>query len=168
LTYDTIVIDTIDRWMDYAREEVIARAEKKYAKAIENGLQIGSIGDIPEGNGWAWMRELVNISLGKLGELGCAINLTGHVQSKEVDDGVKKYSRSTLNIGGQMGIALTGWSNHTLHIEGIYSGNELTRIVYTVPSQSREAKSHGALVPNGWKWAKNPKENFDKMKGLFQ
>lgn len=167
LSFDTIVLDTLDRWMDYAREEVIDRAHKKYAKAIENGLSIGSIGDIPEGNGWAWLRELITISLGKLSDLGCAINLTGHVQNKQVEDAVKKYERATLNVGGQLGILLTGWSNHTLHIEGIYSGTELTRIVYSIPSQSREAKSHGGLVPNGWKWDKDAAVNFKKLRGLF-
>lgn len=167
LPYDTIVIDTLDKWLDYAAEEVIERAKAKYAKAMAAGLEINTIGDIPEGNGWRWHRELVSTALAKLSNLGCATVLIGHVQDRQVEDLQKKYNRTCLNVGGQLGVAITGWSNHTLNIEGIYQGANLVRIVYTVPSQSREAKSHGGIVPNGWKWEADMKANYAKLRGLF-
>lgn len=165
--YDTLCIDTLDRWLDYANEEVISRAHEKYAKAIEKGLTINTIADVPEGNGWANRMDLIKAALGSLQELGCAVVLVGHTKQITIKDSVKEYDKLGLNIGGQVGEFLTGWSHHTLNVEGIYSGNELTRIVWTIPSQSREAKSHGGLIPNGWKWGKDSKENYAKMRGLF-
>lgn len=166
--YSTVVVDTVDKWLDYASEEVIGRARTKYAKSISAGLEINTIGDIPEGNGWFSLKGLISNYLAKMANLPCAVALIGHTQIKEVKDPVKKYDKTTINIGGQMGVMLLGWANHIMNVEGIYQGANLVRTVYTRPTQSREAKSHGGTIPNDWRWGDDMEENFGKFKGLFQ
>ena len=165
--YDTIVIDTLDKWADYASEEIIDRAKVKYAKALSSGLEINTIGDIPEGNGWFGWKGLINNYLEKLAKLPCAIVLIGHTQTKRIEDTVKKYDKNTINIGGQLGVLLLGWANHIMNVEANYSGTKINRIVYSRPSQSREAKSHGATIPDQWTWTDDMKSNFGKLKTLF-
>ena len=165
--YDTLVVDTLDKWADYASEEIIVRAKSKYDKAVKAGLEINTIGDIPEGNGWFGWKGLLSNYLEKLAKLPCAVVLIGHTQTKRIEDTVKKYDKNTINIGGQLGVMLLGWANHILNIEASYSGSKLNRIVYSRPTQSREAKSHGALIPDQWTWESDMKANYAKLRGLF-
>lgn len=165
--FDTIVIDTIHRLVDRAQEECIARGRVKFEKAIEKGLEINTIGDIPEGQGYMWATDLLQNALDKLQELGCAVVMIGHSHVKKIKDPVKEYEKLTVHEGGQMGILLTSWPNHVLNIEGIYNGKNLERIVWTRPSQSKEAKSHGAVVPDGWRWTNVMAENYRTLRALF-
>lgn len=165
--YDTVVIDTLDKWTDYASEEIIHRASIKYDKAVKAGLEINTIGDIPEGNGWFGWKGLINNYLEKLAKLPCAIVLVGHTQTKRVEDMVKKYDKNTINIGGQLGVLLLGWANHILNVEASYSGSKINRVCYSRPTQSREAKSHGATIPDQWSWGDDMKVNYSKMRALF-
>ena len=168
LTYDTLVVDTVDKLIDYASEEVINRARAKFEKAISAGLEINTIGDIPEGQGWFALKGLMTNYLDKLVKLGMAVVLIGHTQIKEIKDPVKKFDKNTINIGGQLGTMLLGWANHIMNIEGIQSGNSLIRTVYTRPTQSREAKSHGGIIPDTWKWDVDMAVNYKKLRGLFE
>lgn len=166
--FDTVVVDTLDKLISPAvNDELIIRAQTKYRGAIEKGMQINTIGDIPDGNGWAWQKELVNNVLDKLCLLDVAVVLIGHVQQKKIETPTKKYDSMTINIGGQLGVGMLGWANHILHVEGLPIGGKIERYVYSLPSMEREAKSHGGIVPSPTKWGQDAKDNYNKLRQLF-
>ena len=79
-----------------------------------------------------------------------------------------KYDRNTISIGGQLGETLLAWPDHILHVESLVRGDKIMRTVWTKPTQSREAKSRGGVIPNGWRWEDDDAVNYKKFRGLFQ
>jgi len=160
--YDTIVIDTVDNWVNMANEKVVSDAREKFSK-----VEINGVGDVPNGAGWSMSTNLISTYLRKLSALPAAIVLIGHHNQKRVKEPTREYDKSTISIGGNTGNALLHWSDHTLYIEGKMVGDTLKRKVYTLPSQLREGKSRGGIVPNGLEWGDNMQENYSKFRGLF-
>lgn len=160
--WDTVVIDTVDNWVNMANEHVIQMGREKFSK-----MEINGIGDIPNGAGWFQATNLVATYLRKLEALPAAMVLVGHHNQKKIKEGSREYDKSTISIGGNMGIQLLHWSDHTLYIEGKMVGDNLKRKVWTQPSQLREGKSRGAVVPNGWEWEENMNNNYKKLRELF-
>ena len=161
--YSVIIIDTVDRLVDFAQEEVVNRAKDFYKK-----IEINTIGDIPNGNGWFKQKEMVMGFFNKLELLPCAIAFIAHSDIKRIKDTTAEYDKVTISIGGQLGDDLLAFTDHTLNIEAHRMGDKLQRIVYTMPSQSREAKSRGAMIPNGMKWGENMQENYKQFRVLFK
>lgn len=162
--YTIIVIDTIDRLVDLAEEEIISKG-KDFYKNIAN--EINSIGDIPNGGGWNKTRELVMNFFNKLESFNCAIAFIGHLSTKRIEEGVRKYDRNTISLWKGIGEDMLAWADAILHIETQMIGNRIVRTVYTCPTQSREAKSRGAVVPDGIKWTDDAKENWTEFRKLF-
>lgn len=161
--YDTIVIDTIDRVVDLASEATLKWANGKYSKS-----DINTIGDIPNGNGWAIRRDNVDKVLKAIEALPCAKVVIGHLETKKIEeDGQKGYDKNTISIGGKVGGDILAWSDHTLHVKGVMMGDQLKRTVYTKPTKSREAKSRGGIVKDGWIWSDDDEDNFKKLKEQF-
>lgn len=167
LPYDIISVDTLDRFLAQIDEEVISLARAKYEGAIKKGLSINTIGDVPEGNGWAWRTNMTMTVLDKLCGLGLAVNLIGHTQERKIEEPTRKIDRVTINVGGQLGSQILGWSNHTLSIDGSMRGDKIVRTVYTRPRDTRDAKSHGGRIPDGLVWTDNAAENYKKLRGFF-
>ena len=165
LKYTMVAIDTIDRLVDMAEEEVVGRAREFYSKMAN---EINTIGDIPNGGGWSKTRELVATFFNRLEGLGVAVAYVGHLSTKRVDDGVRKYDKNTISLWKGVGEDMLAWADHLLHIEARHVGDRLQRVVYTKPTQSREAKSRGAHVPDGTKWGDDVKENYAAFKKLFK
>ena len=163
--YNIIVIDTIDKLVDYAEEEVVNNAKKFYTKIAS---EINTIGEIPQGGGWSRTRQLVNAFMDKLNAFPCALAYIGHCIDKRVERGVKKYDRSTISIWKGMGADLLAWPDHLMQVDAELVGDQLVRTVYTKPTQSRECKSRGAIIPDGWRWDVSDKVNYDKFRGLFK
>lgn|GEM_PF-7049341 len=161
--YDTIIIDTIDKFVDYAQAEVVERGRNKF-----KGIEINTVGDLPNGAGWAWSLDLVENALSKLGDLPCAVAYIGHLEMKEVKEPTRSIHKQTISIGGKMGGMLTAWPDHLLNITAQFIGSESKRIVRTLPSQTVEAKSREGLVPDNWQWEKDDEANWKKFRGLFQ
>jgi hypothetical protein len=161
--YSVIVIDTVDRLVDYAQEEVVSRAKDFYKK-----IEINSIGDIPNGAGWYKQKEMVMGFFNKLELLPCAIAYIAHCNVKRIKDSNAEFDRMTISIGGSLGDDLLAFTDHTLHLESHRIGDRLQRIVYTMPTQSREAKSRGSMIPNGMKWGDSMSENYKAFRGLFK
>ncbi len=161
--YDVIVIDTVDRLVDFAQEEVVSRAKEFYKK-----LEVNTIGDIPNGAGWYKQKEMVMGFFNKLELLPCAIAYIAHLDIKRIKETTGEFDKATISIGGQLGDDLLAWSDHTLHIEAHRIGDRLQRVVYTLPTQSREAKSRGSMIPNGTKWGDNMGENYSAFRKLFK
>ncbi len=161
--YSMLVIDPIDRLIDIAEEHTILRAKEYYKKT-----EIEVIADIPEGKGWDTRRRMVSNFLDQLTKFDCAIAYVSHLEIKRVEEENRKYDKNTISIGGKIGGDLLGWTDHTLHIQAQLYGDKLIRTVFTKPTQSREAKSRGGIVPDNWKWSDNDKENWTKFRGLFK
>lgn len=166
--YDTIVIDTYDKLVDRANEAVIGLAKQKYSKSIDKGLEINTVGDVPEGNGWAMATSLVHLALDKITEFPAAIVLISHVANREMQDGVRKYQRDTISVGGQMGTKVLHWADHTLHVRAKVQGEAVMRMIRTRPSESIEAGSRGNMVPDGFLLEGDLKASYQKFRALFE
>ena len=163
--YTTIVIDTIDKVVKYAEEETIARGKKHFARIADT---INSVGDIPNGGGWYTQKKLVMGFIDSIEQLPCAVAFIGHLTIKKIEETTgNKYDKCTINIGGKLGEDLLAWADHILHVKGMMRGETLQRTVYTKPTQSREAKSRGCMVPDGTKWEASGKVNYDNFRKLF-
>jgi hypothetical protein len=160
--YDTIVIDTVDRWVNLANEQVINLGRQKF-----KNIEINSVGDLPNGQGWFMATNLVMTYLAKLEALPAATVLIGHHNLKTIKESTREYCKNTISIGGQTGTQLLHWSDHTLFIDGKMIGDTISRKVYTKPSQIREGKSRGGIVPDGWTWVEDMEENYKKLRGAF-
>ena len=161
--YKCIVVDTIDRVVDLAGEEALRWGKNKFPR---NEIRV--VGDIPNGSGWFVRQSLVDKFLRGIETLPCAKVLIGHVENKKVEeDGMKPYDRKSISIGGKVGGDILAWSDHTLHVTSRRVGDELKRTVYTKPTMSREAKSRGGIIKDGWTWESDSKTNFDKLKEQF-
>jgi len=161
--YETIVIDTIDKFIDLSNTEVIERGRNKF-----KGAEIFTIGDIPNGAGWAWATDNIELALSKLEDLPAAICYIGHLDRKEI----KKPNNTsihlqTISIGGKTGRALVAWCDHFINIEAAMVGNNVKRRLRTLPTASVDAKSRGGVVPDGTEWGEDSKANWVKFRGLF-
>mgnify|MGYP001596858466 CR=1 FL=1 len=165
--YSTLIVDTADRWLALAEEEVIGRAREKYSAAVS--AKIFTIGDIPEGNGWAQTTKLVMTALDKLDQLPCALVLIAHVKQVKVEEPTQKYDKETVSLWGGVGSNVLGWMKHTLHIQAMYVGDTLKRYIRTLPSKGLESKSHGGLVPDKTEWkTADLKAEWTTFRGLFE
>ena len=161
--YDTVVIDTVDRFIDLATAYVIDRAKEKYKDASK----IETIGDIPNGAGLYQATNLVRITLEKMRQFPCALVLIGHIKAEKLKDGPREYNKQTINIGGQMGAILLHWADHTLHWRARQLGDTVERNIRTKPSEELEAGSRGNLVPDGFRIEGSMKVSYDKFRKLF-
>ena len=163
--YNIVTIDTIDRVCDFAEEEIVAKAKEFYSK-IAN--EINTIADVPNGAGWARAKDLVMSLLNKLEELPCAVAYIGHLQTKELKDPAgNKYHKQTINIGGKMGLELLAWCDHLLYVDSRMVGDKLRRVIYTKPTQTKEAKSRGGIIEDGTIWSDDMSENYKKFRSHF-
>ena len=162
--YDTLVVDTIDKLIALSHEEAVMRAREKFSKIAG---EIHTIGDIPEGVGWYWSSNMIDMFLAKLKEFPAHLVLIGHVQTKEIKEPTRKYDKETINVGGQMGTKLLHWADHTLHVQARYTGERLERVIRTLPSQTLEAGSRGRVVPDGMRWGEDDAANYAAFRKLF-
>jgi len=163
--YTMIVIDTIDRLVDLAEEEIVARGKDFYKNIAD---QINGIGDIPNGAGWSKTRELIMNFFNKIEQFDCAIAFVGHLSTKRVEEGVRKYDKNTISLWSSIGNDMLAWADCILHIEAHLVGDKLIRTVYTKPTQTREAKSRGGIVEDNWKWENDDKTNWNKFRSFFK
>lgn len=160
--YDTIVIDTGDRLLDYITEDVLDLARAKYTKADING-----IGDIPEGNGWFMLKTKVNLFLKQLEELPCAVVLIFHVTTDQREDQAGKFTIETINVGGKSGKAILAWADHTLHIRSMQVGDKSMRKMLTRGTRNIEAGNRAGLAPEII-WKEDDKANFEAFRANFK
>ena len=161
--YDTIVIDTVDRLVDYANNETIQMGREKFKSAT-----IYTTGDIPNGAGWFWTKERMNNALVKLHNLDACIVLIGHLSNKEISlENQVKMNIQTISLSPSTGSTICAWADHILNIEGggEKSGN---RKVRTRPRASIMAGSRGCMVPEDMIWTRDSKANYTKFRGLFE
>ena len=164
--YKTLVIDTADRWLALAEEEVIGRAREKYNPTV--AAKIFTIGDIPEGNGWAQTTKLIMVALDKLDQLPAALVLVAHVKQVKVEEPTSKYDKETISLWGGVGSNVLGWVKHTLHLQAFWTGDVLHRYVRTLPQKGLEAKSHGAIVQDRLEWTtQDLRKEWETFRKLF-
>ena len=161
--YDTIVIDTIDKFVDLANQEAMERGRQKF-----KNIEINTVGDIPNGAGWAWATDLVENALGKLEELPAHIIFIGHLEMKEVKLPTSSIHKLTISIGGRTGSMLMAWCDHILNIQAVSQGTKSTRTIKTIPTSTLEAKSRGGMVLDGWVWSEVSADNYTKFRSFFK
>jgi hypothetical protein len=161
--YSIVIVDTVDRLVDLATEEVITRAKDFYKK-----VEINTISDIPQGGGWYRQKEMVMGFFNKLSLLPCAVAYIAHMDIKRIKDTTAEFDKATISIGGSLGDDLLAFTDHTMHIESHRIGDRIQRIVYTIPTQSREAKSRGGMIPNMMKWGDSTTDNYKAFRALFK
>ena len=178
--YDTIVIDTIDRFVALAEEEVIRRIRVRFpSKADDIHTLFDYPGSSKSGNpAWGWRVGLVQGSLSKLAALPACTVYIGHLHIKEIDLKTVKVSKETISIGGQLGASLVHWPDHFLNITSVKEQGVIHRVVRTLPVDTCDAKSRDCKVKNGWRWV-NPKSttlddrmqaakvNYNELRKLF-
>lgn len=164
--FETVVVDTGDRLLDYLVDDVLDWARNKYSKQADS---IVGIGDVPEGNGWFILKSKVNQFLKQLEELPCATVLIFHTaQDVRNDDGQtgKTYKKDTINVGGKTGTALLAWADHILHVRSVYVGDILARKLITRGSKTVEAGSRSNL-PQSITWKEDDSLNYAEFRKLF-
>lgn len=173
--YDTIGVDTVDCFCDFANDEAVARGQAKYKSA-----EINTVGDIPNGAGWSWSTDLIKNAFEKLESLGVCVYYIGHLEYKEVKQPNNvSIHKQTIGIGGKTGGFLVAWPDHLLNIESKLQGDKIIRKVRTIPTATMDAKSKGALIPNGFELlspdsltadsiTKSDIDNFQRIRGLFK
>ena len=162
--YDLIVVDTIDRIVDYATESTIEWAKERFKGKSDT---FKSLFDIPNGGGWTICRGHVAKFLKKIESLPCAIAIVGHLETKKIKEDASEYDKNTISIGGKVGGDILAWSDHTLNVVGTMRGDQLIRRVYTKPTKSKEAKSRGGIIEDGTAWGADSKKNFDDFRAKF-
>ena len=160
--YKTIVIDTIDRFVDLANEDVCAFNREKF-----KNIHIETLGDIPMGGAWANATKKIMGAMHKLEKLPACIAFIGHPDFKDVTEDGVTIKKHTISIGGQTGKRLSHWPDHFLNMQSKMVGNEIKRKFCTIPTNSMEAKSRGGMVPNNWLLTADAKENWEKFRALF-
>lgn len=161
LPFETVVIDTFDRFVDMIDQSIIEWANQKYKRECE------SISDIPEGIGWFVRQNKINQVLKQLEELGCHIFLVCHVaQDTRKDEAGKDYKKDTINIGGKAGNAMLQWVDHILHVRAAFVGDIQVRKLYTRGSKTVEAGSRMNL-PSPINWKEDNKANYTEFRALF-
>lgn len=163
--YSIVVIDTIDKIVEYTANEVIAEAKQFFKKMADD---IHTLFDIPEGGGWDRQKNKIRTLLTAFEQLPCAVALIGHLENKTMrPKNQKEFNKDTISIGGKVGGDILAWSDHTLHVQATMQGDTLIRTVFTKPTESREAKSRGGMIPDMMRWGNNDKENYDNFRKLF-
>jgi len=162
--YSTLVIDTADKLLEYAEEDVIQRARDKYKRS-----DIFTLADILDGRkGWSDATKTFLMGLDKLAGLPCALVLISHVKSVKVEEPLQKYDKEALSLWGQVGTKTGYFLNHILQIQAYHSGDKLIRKVFTLTRKNMDAKSHGAMIPDGWEMAADMTENWKAVRNLFE
>jgi len=160
--YDTIVIDTIDRLVDYVNAEVIERGKEKFKT-----LPIYTIGDLPNGQGYSGAKDLATNALAKLSNLPACIALIGHLASKEISlENNVKMTLQTIALSPSIGMSICAWADHIINIEG---GNKSgSRKIRARPTGNVMAGSRGDLIPPDLVWTEDSKVNYTKFRALFK
>ncbi len=162
--YDAIVVDTVDKLVDYAEEDVVMQARKKFLK-----VEINNVGDVPEGAGWARLSKSVMSFLECLDSLPAAIIVITHPKVVKIDPAAgAKYDKETVSLFPSIANRLLGWSHHNLHIQSNWVGKDLSRVVRTLPDKGIEGKSHGGVVPDLWRWeTRDLATEYKYLRSLF-
>lgn len=163
--YDTLVIDTGDKFIARANDYVIERAKEKYKSDVAD--KITGVGDIPNGAGWYQATNLVSLTLDKLKQFPAALVLICHVKTEKLKDGPREYNHDTINIGGQLGASLIHWADHTLYWKTRMVGDTVERNLRTKPCEQFEAGSRGNVIPDGFKIPANMDEGYRNFRALF-
>lgn len=163
--YSVVVVDTIDKIVEYITEEVLNEARQFYTKKAGD---IHTLFDIPEGGGWDRCRIKMKMLLNAFEKLPCATALIGHLENKTIrPKNQKEFSKDTISIGGKLGGDILAWADHTLNIQGIMQGENLIRTIFTKPTESRECKSRGGMLPEIINWVEDDKKNYEEFRKLF-
>ena len=160
--YETVIIDTGDRWLQLVDHDVIEWGQNKYKSS-----EVNSIGDVPNGNGWAGRTNRINLFLKEFESLPCAKGFIFHMDVDVLKDEGGEYKKETINCGGKAGRSILAWPNHHMHIKSKFVGDQLVRKVLLRPTKFMDAGSRG-ILPTELSWTNDSKKNYDTLRAYFK
>lgn len=172
--YTSIIQDGLDDYLPQVDNMVMEWAKTKYSKEVMDGIQ--SIGDIPNGTGWARQREYALYYIKQLSMFPCAYIINSHTKQKTVGKGSSAYLKTDLNAPSErLGNAIKGYMDHVIIIRQTERGNKKVRYITTSDRMDCAGKSRGSdglnpkpLITDGLVLTDDPKENFIKIRGFFK
>lgn len=154
--FKTIIIDTIDNLIFYCTD-YICRENK-----------VDHPGDLPNGKGWTLVTNELNRALSKLYSLGYGVVLVGHVKLEEMETKTKKYTRFTINAGGQNRFVILNRMEIVLFMDSEIKDGAECGVIRTKPSLYWEAKDKIKLLPDNIYYPLNdPQIAFNTIQKCF-
>lgn len=162
--YSIVCIDTFDRIVEYSEDAVLDWARNKF-----KNIEINSVGDVPNGAGWAERTSRINGVFRKMEELHgyCALAVIMHMAVDDREDEKGKFKIETVNVGGKSNKIITGWADHTMAVKSIYVGDQLLRKVKLRPTRNLDAGSRG-ILPEELAWGSDDKKNWETFRAYFK
>ena len=161
--YDTVVIDTGDRFVDFATEEIIEQVRAKFKdKDINNLFDYPGAGKF--GNpAWGMRTTLIDNAMAKLSLLPSALVVVCHLDIKEVNH----VDKHTISIGGATGKRILAWADHIMSIQSSVQGTVVKRKVISRPSSTSDGGSRGNMIPADYAWGADARMNYATLRGFF-
>ena len=179
--FTSIVFDGLDDYLIVIDEMVMTWARSKYKKEVMDNVQ--SIGDLPNGTGWARQRMYALHFIKQFASLPCALIILSHTKNKTIGNGANAYQKVVLNSPTErLSNAIKGFCDHVVIARTTVRGNQKTvylnasdRMDCIGKSRGTDGKNPKPLIKDGliWDQAKEngddaPARNFKKFRELFQ
>lgn len=154
--FKTVIIDTVDNLITYC-SDYICRENK-----IEHPA------DMPHGRGWSLVTTELNRTLTKLYGLGYGVVIVSHSKQEEIETKTKKYSRTTIDVGGKNQNIILNRMDVILFMDSEMKDGVEVGVVRTKPSIYFDAGDKSNTLPNDIAYPlNNPKVAFDVVHKCF-
>jgi hypothetical protein len=154
--FKTVIIDTIDRLVDYC-QEYVCRREKILHPA-----------DYDYGKGWQMISQEFQRVLAKLALMPYGLVMIGHSKDREVKTKTQKYDKVGLSISGSNSDVVTTMSDIILFMDEDVVNEKEVGIIRTKPSIYFEAGDRTKRLPEEIRYPlSDPKVAFDKINECF-
>ena len=165
--WDTLVIDTGPRVMDFMGEHIIELGKEKFPNS-----EINEIGDIGKGTGWFWYKNLVKMTLNRLDPLPCAKWFIFHVHTEEKNDNpkdkTKAYKRDIISASEKLGGPIREWADHIFQIRAGYVGESMmARSLVTRGTKVLEAGTRSKKLPPQISFGDDEAKNYATLRSYF-
>lgn len=135
--YKTIVVDTIDKFVDYCTYHVCSENSKMHPS------EIGSMG-----KGYALVTDELKRQLYRLSMTGVCLIMISHDKMLEITTATEKYNKMTVCLGGKNRDAVINLPDHVLYIDNIIDRKtkEERRVIKVRGSRDFEAGSRNSKL----------------------
>lgn len=166
---DTVVFDTATRLVNLATEKALELLNNKHKDKNWQAIEEVTIGGDKGNPGWALRTNLVDNLIGKAKQLGCAIVIIAHMDTKkakvDVNGTMVELDRQTISIGGNLGKAFLNNADHILNmVSKTESNGIINRVIRTLNTPTIEAGSRGLCIPDKWEMVSPKARTREAMK----
>lgn len=155
-SFKSVIIDTVDNLITYC-SDFVCRENK-----VEHPA------DLPHGKGWSLITYELNRALTKLYGLGYGVILVSHSKQEEVETKTKKYSRTSIDVGGKNANVILNRMDLILFMDSEIRDGIEVGVVRTKPSIYFDAGDKSSSLPESIAYPlNNPKIAFDTILNSF-